>query len=82
MYMYVRSNVDRSSMSNYAHAEQLIYMYIPLVPSALATEEMASAEPTTKEQKLPEVPLGWSDFVWSLEKLRNKPYSKNTTERY
>jgi hypothetical protein len=42
---------------------------------------MASLQPTGREQKLPEVPLRWSDFVWSLEKLRNKPYSKSTTER-
>lgn len=47
--------------------------------AALATE---SAGAERKEQALPEVPLKWSDFVWSLEKLRHKPYSKKTTERF
>ena len=41
--------------------------------------QMASNE---LNQKLPEVPLRWSDFFSSLEKLRHKSYSKNTTERY
>ena len=31
---------------------------------------------------LPEVPLYWSDFVWSLEKLRHRAYSRKMTERY
>ena len=31
---------------------------------------------------LPEVPLKWTDFSWSLEKLRHKPYGKKTRERY
>ena len=47
--------------------------------AALATGSAVGAE--RKEQALPEVPLKWSDFVWSLEKLRHKPYSKKTTER-
>ena len=36
---------------------------------------------TTEERTLPEVPLKWSEFVWSLEKLRHKPYSKKMRER-
>ena len=35
----------------------------------------------TEERTLPEVPLKWSEFVWSLEKLRHKPYSKRMRER-
>ena len=30
---------------------------------------------------LPEVPLQWSDFMWSLEKLRHRPYGKRMRER-
>lgn len=30
---------------------------------------------------LPEVELKWSDFVWSMEKLRHKPYCKSMRER-
>ena len=30
----------------------------------------------------PEVPLKWSEFVWSLEKLRHRPYSRKMTERF
>lgn len=37
--------------------------------------------PDTKQVKLPEVPLRWTDFMWALEKLRHKPYSKKTRER-
>jgi len=33
-------------------------------------------------KSLPEVPLKWTDFSWSLEKLRHKPYGKKTRERY
>ena len=36
----------------------------------------------TLTSPLPEVQLKWSDFVWSLEKLRHKAYSKRTRERY
>lgn len=43
---------------------------------------MAMDEGARKDPRLPEVPLKWTDFMWSLEKLRHKPYSKNTTERY
>lgn len=38
--------------------------------------------PDTKQEKLPEVPLRWTDFMWALEKLRHKPYSKKTRERW
>lgn len=31
--------------------------------------------------RLPEVPLQWSEFMWSLERLRNKPYDKKMRER-
>jgi hypothetical protein len=37
--------------------------------------------PEKKQEKLPEVPLRWTDFMWALEKLRHKPYSKRTRER-
>ena len=43
--------------------------------------KMAGIEAVKKEQSLPEVPLKWADFMWSLEKLRHKPYSKKTSER-
>lgn len=33
-------------------------------------------------RSLPEVELKWSDFVWSLEKLRHKSYCKSMRERY
>ena len=32
--------------------------------------------------RLPEVPLQWSEFMWSLERLRNKPYDKKMRERF
>ncbi len=31
---------------------------------------------------LPQVPLKWNDFDWSLEKLRHSSYGKKTRERY
>ena len=39
-------------------------------------------EGAVKEQTLPEVPLRWSDFVWSLERLRHKPYGKKMREKW
>ena len=32
--------------------------------------------------RLPEVPLQWSEFMWSLERLKNKPYDKKMSERF
>ena len=37
---------------------------------------------TSGENSLPQVPLTWSEFSTSLEKLRHKPYNKNATERF
>ena len=37
---------------------------------------------TSGENSLPQVPLTWSEFSTSLEKLRYKPYNKNATERF
>ena len=34
-----------------------------------------------KRENLPEIPLEWKDFMWALERLRHKPYSKKTRER-
>ena len=42
---------------------------------------LASSEVAGKPKALPEVPLKWSDFVSSLEKLRYRPYNKKTVER-
>ncbi|CAI8022006.1 hypothetical protein GBAR_LOCUS12959 [Geodia barretti] len=33
------------------------------------------------EKRLPEISLRWSDFSGSLEKLRYKTYTKNSTDR-
>jgi len=41
-----------------------------------------SNESPQEVKPLPEVPLKWTDFAWSLEKLRHKPYGKKTRERY
>jgi len=41
-----------------------------------------SSESPQEIKPLPEVPLKWTDFSWSLEKLRHKPYGKKTRERY
>ncbi len=35
-----------------------------------------------KEPRLPEVQMNWKDFMWSLEKLRHKQYSKSMRERW
>lgn len=35
----------------------------------------------TKRKSLLEVPLRWTEFMWSLEKLRHRPYSKKARER-
>ena len=39
------------------------------------------AELGASQPALPEVPLQWVDFMWSLEKLRHKPYGKKLRER-
>ena len=43
------------------------------------------ATPTAGEEgrkkDLPEVKLKWSDFVYSLEKLRHRPFCKSSNER-
>ena len=38
-------------------------------------------EPPSDHVSLPEVPLYWTDFVWSLEKLRHRAYSRKMTEQ-
>ena len=40
-----------------------------------------AARSGAKQERLPEIPLQWADFMWALEKLRHKPYSKKTRER-
>ena len=42
----------------------------------------ASGESSNLPQSQPEVPLKWSEFVWSLEKMRHRPYSRKMTERF
>ncbi len=49
-------------------------------------EMAARADPPGSEgrstlKNLSEVVLNWSDFVFSLEKLRHKPFCKSTSER-
>ena len=34
-----------------------------------------------EQRGLSEVQLKWTEFMWSLEKLRHNPYSKKTRER-
>ena len=43
------------------------------------TENTADTQST---RILPEVPLKWSDFKWSLEKLIHKDYGPKMNERY
>ncbi len=40
-----------------------------------------SQEATAGRPPLPEVPLKWTDFMWSLEKLRHKHYGRRMRDR-
>ena len=42
----------------------------------------APGESSNLPHSQPEVPLKWSEFVWSLEKMRHRPYSRKMTERF
>ena len=41
-----------------------------------------AAEMGERQPRLPEIKMKWTDFVWSLEKLRHKSYNKSMRERY
>ena len=58
-----------------------------IAPSTLTSigvmEEVGgnASDPGARQERLPEIPLQWTDFMWALEKLRHRPYSKKTRER-